>query len=51
MDEQARKVAGGNILRVWQEIEKIAREMQVSGVEVLEDDVTPLFKHEGVDTW
>jgi membrane dipeptidase len=51
MDEQARKVAGGNILRVWQEIEKIAREMQVSGVEVLEDDVTPLFKHEGVDAW
>ncbi|KAF8536188.1 hypothetical protein BDD12DRAFT_918432 [Trichophaea hybrida] len=38
-DEQARKVAGENILRVWKETEKIARKMQIAGAEVLEDDV------------
>jgi membrane dipeptidase len=42
-DEQARKVAGENILRVWGEVEKVAQEMQKAGVQALEDDVAPLF--------
>ena len=42
-DEDARKVVGGNILRVWRDVEEVAREMQASGAPVLEDDV----KYEG----
>ncbi|KAA8894658.1 putative dipeptidase [Sphaerosporella brunnea] len=42
-DEQARKVAGENILRVWRDVEKVAQEMQKAGVEPLEDDVAPLL--------
>jgi len=41
-DEQAGMVAGGNILRVWGAVERVAREMQAAGTEILEEfaDVT-----------
>lgn len=42
-DEDAAKVVGGNILRVWRDAEVVAAEMQASGAPVLEDDV----KYEG----
>lgn len=38
-DEQAKLLAGGNILRVWQDVEKVSREMIAEGVEPLEDYV------------
>jgi hypothetical protein len=38
-DEQARKVAGENILRVWGDVEKVAQGMQKAGIEPLEDDL------------
>ena len=38
-DEQARKLAGENILRVWGQVEKVAEKLQAGGAVVLEDDV------------
>jgi membrane dipeptidase len=42
-DEDASKVVGGNLLRVWREVEVVAEEMQKSGEPVLEDDLPDLF--------
>ncbi|KAI0119212.1 membrane dipeptidase-domain-containing protein [Daldinia grandis] len=42
-DEDAGKVAGGNILRVWGDVEKIAAKLQAAGEPVLEDDLSGLF--------
>ncbi|KAH6637045.1 membrane dipeptidase-domain-containing protein [Chaetomium tenue] len=42
-DRDAAKVVGGNILRVWGEVEAVAREMQKKGEPVLEDDLPRLF--------
>lgn len=42
-DQQARKVAGGNILRVWAEVERVAGVMQELGASVLEDEAKSLF--------
>lgn len=39
-DEQAKGIAGGNILRVWAAAGKVAREMKKEGVKPLEDTVT-----------
>jgi membrane dipeptidase len=36
-DEQAAKVAGGNLLRVWKEIDQVALKMQAEGVLPEED--------------
>ncbi|KAL2266480.1 hypothetical protein VTJ83DRAFT_5832 [Remersonia thermophila] len=41
-DEDAAKVVGGNLLRVWKEVEAVAREMQRAGEPPLEDDLPPL---------
>lgn len=38
-DEQARGIAGGNVLRVWSKVEEVAREMAREGVRPLEDGV------------
>jgi membrane dipeptidase len=38
-DQDAAKVVGGNILRVWKAVEDVAEEMQAAGAPVLEDDV------------
>ncbi|WYZ38934.1 hypothetical protein EsH8_III_000848 [Colletotrichum jinshuiense] len=38
-DEDAAKVAGGNILRVWKEVDEVAAKLQNDGEPVLEDDI------------
>lgn len=42
-DIDTAKVVGGNILRVWKEVDDIALKMQANGVQPLEDDL-PKFK-------
>ncbi|KAI1096873.1 putative dipeptidase [Rostrohypoxylon terebratum] len=41
-DEDAGKIAGGNILRVWGDVEKVAAKLQAEGEPVLEDDLEDL---------
>ncbi|KAK6585781.1 hypothetical protein PZA11_000838 [Diplocarpon coronariae] len=41
-DEDAGKVVGGNILRVWAEVERVAARLQKSGVRALEDSLPNL---------
>ncbi|KAF3929097.1 hypothetical protein ABW20_dc0107009 [Dactylellina cionopaga] len=38
-DEDVKKVAGGNVLRVWRDVENVASTLQNDGVLELEDDV------------
>lgn len=38
-DEDAAKVVGGNLLRVWREIDRVALELQAAGEVPLEDDL------------
>ncbi|KAL7271021.1 hypothetical protein RUND412_006249 [Rhizina undulata] len=38
-DRQLAALAGGNVLRVWDEVERVAERMQAEGVEILEDEV------------
>lgn len=38
-DEDAAKVVGANLLRVWKQVEAVAAEMQAAGVPVLEDNL------------
>ncbi|KAJ4306452.1 hypothetical protein N0V88_001253 [Collariella sp. IMI 366227] len=42
-DEDVAKIVGGNILRVWKEVEEVAKEMQEAGEPVLEDDLDNLL--------
>ncbi|KAI0397266.1 dipeptidase [Xylariaceae sp. FL0594] len=42
-DDDAAKLVGKNILRVWEDVEKVADELQSKGEPVLEDDLPPLF--------
>lgn len=48
-DEDAAKVAGGNILRVWGDVEKVAAKLQGQGGPVLEDDLATLFAEDFAD--
>ncbi|KAI1075224.1 putative dipeptidase [Whalleya microplaca] len=41
-DEDAGKIVGGNILRVWGDVEKVAAKLQAAGEPVLEDDLPSL---------
>lgn len=41
-DEDAAKVVGGNLLRVWGDIDAVALELQARGYPTLEDDLPPL---------
>ncbi|EON97450.1 putative dipeptidase 1 protein [Phaeoacremonium minimum UCRPA7] len=41
-DEDAAKVVGGNLLRVWKDVDAIALELQAKGEPPLEDDLPPL---------
>jgi len=41
-DEEAGWVVGGNLLRVWGEVDDVARKMQKKGVKPLEDDLPSL---------
>ncbi len=45
-DEDAAKVVGGNMLRVWREVEAVAEELQKAGEPVLEDELARLFTTE-----
>ncbi|KAL1837664.1 hypothetical protein VTJ49DRAFT_3540 [Mycothermus thermophilus] len=45
-DEDAAKVVGGNLLRVWKEVEAVAEEMQRAGEPPLEDDLPLLSSAE-----
>jgi len=38
-DEDAGKVAGGNVLRVWADVDAVAAKMQADGEPALEDDL------------
>lgn len=42
-DEDAAKVAGGNILRVWRDVESVAARLQAAGAAILEDDLPSLW--------
>ncbi|KAF6827417.1 membrane dipeptidase [Colletotrichum plurivorum] len=44
-DEDVAKVVGGNVLRVWKEVEAVAAKLQKEGQPVLEDDL-PTLKFE-----
>ena len=43
-DADASKVVGGNILRVWRDVELLAAEMQAAGEKPLEDDLPRLLE-------
>lgn len=40
-DEDAAKVVGGNILRVWRDVDAVALDLQAKGTPTLEDDLPP----------
>jgi membrane dipeptidase len=42
-DDDAAKLVGRNILRVWEDVEKVAAKLQAKGEPVLEDDMPRLF--------
>jgi membrane dipeptidase len=42
-DEDAAKIIGGNMLRVWKEVDAVAEGMQKAGEPVLEDELPGLF--------
>ncbi|KAL2262040.1 hypothetical protein VTK26DRAFT_2672 [Humicola hyalothermophila] len=48
-DENVAKVVGGNVLRVWTEVEKVAERMQKAGEPVLEDDLPSAWIAETAD--
>lgn len=41
-DKEAALVVGGNVLRVWREVDAVAEKLQAEGVAPLEDDPVPL---------
>lgn len=42
-DEDAAKIVGGNVLRVWKDVDAMALYLQAKGTPVLEDELPPLF--------
>ncbi|KAH8167713.1 hypothetical protein CIB48_g504 [Xylaria polymorpha] len=42
-DADAAKIVGGNVLRVWADVEKVAAKMQARGEPIMEDDLANLF--------
>lgn len=42
-DGQAGMIAGGNIIRVWKDVERVAQEMQAAETEILEEELDPLW--------
>ncbi|KAJ2989279.1 hypothetical protein NUW58_g3552 [Xylaria curta] len=42
-DADAAKVVGGNVLRVWADVENVAAKLQARGEPILEDDLPSLF--------
>ncbi|KAK4219335.1 membrane dipeptidase-domain-containing protein [Rhypophila decipiens] len=49
-DEDAAKVAGANVLRVWKDVEEVAAELQAAGTPVLEDDLPKMWDGES-NSW
>ncbi|TGJ86158.1 hypothetical protein E0Z10_g2576 [Xylaria hypoxylon] len=47
-DANAAKIAGGNILRVWADVEKVAAKLQSRGEPVMEDDLQNLFESDAL---
>ena len=45
-DEDAKKVVGGNVLRVWRDVDAVAEMLQRSGVKPLEDKLPSLMTGE-----
>lgn len=41
-DKEASGIVGGNVLRVWKEVDKVALKMQADGVKPVEDDLPSL---------
>jgi membrane dipeptidase len=41
-DEDAAKVVGGNLLRVWKDVDAVALKMQATGEPIMEDDLPSL---------
>ena len=41
-DQDAAKIVGGNLLRVWKDVDAVAHELQAKGFPTLEDDLPPL---------
>ncbi|KAG7126920.1 Dipeptidase sirJ like protein [Verticillium longisporum] len=48
-DQDVSKVVGGNLLRVWKEVDTTALKLQAAGEPVLEDDL-PSLRFEGADS-
>ncbi|KAI0201310.1 dipeptidase [Astrocystis sublimbata] len=42
-DTDAAKIVGGNVLRVWADVEKVAAKLQAKGEPVMEDDLPSMF--------
>jgi membrane dipeptidase len=49
-DEDAAKVVGANLLRVWKDVDAVALKMQTAGVPALEDDLPSLLPPGTVET-
>ncbi|KAI0503310.1 dipeptidase [Xylaria bambusicola] len=43
-DDDIAKIAGGNILRVWAQVEEVAAKLQARGEPVMEDDLPSLYE-------
>ncbi len=41
-DDDARKIVGGNVLRVWKDVDALAEKMQKAGVRPVEDKLPSL---------
>lgn len=50
-NEDAAKVVGGNLLRVWKDIDDVALELQAKGEPALEDDLKPLKFAAGLELY
>ncbi|KAI8951398.1 dipeptidase [Xylaria longipes] len=49
-DADAAKVVGGNVLRVWADVEKVAAKLQSRGEPIMEDDLPSVFEAEALMT-
>jgi membrane dipeptidase len=47
-DEDAAKVVGGNVLRVWKAVEDVSKQLKAQGEPVLEDDLPKLAELSGI---
>lgn len=50
-DKDAGKIVGGNIMRVWKEVDRVAEALQEKGEKPLEDKLPSLFPPEVLGAW